>query len=135
MVLAPSHGGLLPYWLLVTSAASLFNTIGCYTTPRIALTTYEGRLAESQVTAFGARMFGTWTALSCVMRLVAAYNITEPSVYYLALCTYFVALSHFASEWLVFGTMKAGRGIAPVLIVPTFSIMWMTTQRNFYLAA
>jgi hypothetical protein len=80
-------------------------------------------------------MFGTWSALSCIVRLVAAYNIAEPNIYNLALYTYILALLHFGSEWLVFGTMKAGRGIAPVLTIPTISIVWMLIQRNSYVNA
>jgi len=80
-------------------------------------------------------MFGTWTALSAIVRLVAAYSIHDSNLYHLVLYTYVVALAHFGSEWLVFGTMKAGRGITPVLGVASFSITWMLTQRDFYLAA
>jgi len=78
-------------------------------------------------------MFGTWTALSCIIRLVAAYHINDLPMYYIVLCSYVLAFAHFGSEWLVFGTMKSGRGLAPVLGVSASSIVWMLVQSDFYL--
>jgi len=135
MSLLPSHAGLLPYWFIIVSALSLFNTIDCYRTTSIALRTYEGPIARAQVTDFGSRMFGTWTILSCIIRCYGAYRIDNPDVYFFVLCTYIVALSHFGSERLYFGTMKPGAGLARVGLVASGSIMWMVIQWNFYVAA
>ena len=108
------------------------NTVQCYRTKSHALRTYEGPASASQVTDFGARMFGTWTCLSCVVRVFAAYSIGNREVYLLALWTYIIALGHFGSEWMAYGTMKAGKGLAPPLLVAGGSVCWMITQWGFY---
>lgn len=42
--------------------------------------------------------------MASVLRLYAAYNITNPVVYDLAIWSYAIAGWHFLSEWLIFGT-------------------------------
>jgi len=130
--LLPPHAGLLPYWQLTICAFSLFNTTQCYRSKANALLTYAGPNAAAQVTDFGARMFGTWTALSCIVRLYAAYNIEDKSVYVLAFSTYAIAMAHFMMEWLAFGTMTFGVGLVRVAVVPIISISWMMMQWGFY---
>ncbi len=104
----------------------------CYRTRSHALRTYSGPASAAQVTDFGARMFGTWTFLSCVIRLYAAYKINVREVYVLALWTYVIALGHFGAEWLVYKTMIAGKGLLPVALVPVISLTWMLIQWDFY---
>lgn len=77
-------------------------------------------------------MFGTWTFLSCVVRLYAAYRIDVKEVYVLALWSFVIALVHFGSEFLFYGTMKAGKGLVPVLVVAGVSVSWMLMQWDFY---
>ena len=108
------------------------NTVQCYRTKSHALRTYDGPSSDSQITDFGARMYGTWTFLSAVIRLYAAYRIDTNEVYVLVLWTYIIALGQFGSEWLAYGTMKMGKGLAPVLIVPSVSVCWMLVQWDFY---
>ena len=81
----------------------------------------------SPVTSLSARTFGTWTLLSSIIRLYAAYNISNPLIYQLAICTYAIAWGHFMSEWLIFGTAKWGRGLVGPVCVATGSLVWMTT--------
>ena len=85
------------------------------------------------VTPLQSRTFGTWTLLSSVVRLVAAYNINDPAMYVLAGATFVIASGHFLSEWLVFGTAKMGRGLAGPVVVAHVSLLWMFMQRGFYL--
>lgn len=60
-----------------------------------------------------------------MIRLYAAYNISDPLIYQLALWTYAIALAHFVSEWLVFGTAKMGKGLVGPLFVAVGSLVWM----------
>lgn len=85
-----------------------------------------------QVTALQSRTFGTWTLLSAIIRLYAAYNINNPVVYQLALWTYVIAWGHFVTEWLVFGSAKWGRGLAGPVIVANLSVGWMVAGWGFY---
>ena len=149
--LLPPHAGLLPYWQLLVrhsptshnqttlthdgtkmSAFSLFNTTQCYRGKENALRTYAGPNAAAQVTDFSSRMFGTWTLLSCLIRVYAAYRIEDESMYILAFATYVIAMTHFAVEWLGFGTMTAGVGLLRVAIVPVVTMSWMLMQWGFY---
>lgn len=84
------------------------------------------------VEPLSGRVFGTWTFLSAVIRMTAAYNIDNPVAYDLALWTYGIALTHFVGE-LVFGNASLrGRFLSP-LVVASSSLAWMLTQRDAYL--
>lgn len=89
--------------------------------------------STSPVTPLQARTFGVWTALSCVIRLYAAYHVHERAVYQLAMWTFGLAFAHFGSEWLWFGTARFGKGLAGPLVVSTVSGLWMWTQYGFYI--
>ena len=85
------------------------------------------------VEPLSGRVFGTWTFLSAVIRMTAAYNINSSIAYDLALWTYGIALAHFIGE-LVFGNASLrGRFLSP-LIVASASVAWMLTQREAYLS-
>jgi hypothetical protein len=117
---------------------SIGNSIGCYTSLRGTREVYSGAApspappSKSPVTPLSARTFGTWTALSSVVRLYAAYHIHEKAVYELCLWTYGIAFAHFLSEWWVFGTAKWGRGLASPVVVSTGTLVWMMRQWGAY---
>ncbi|KAI9774616.1 MAG: ergosterol biosynthesis protein [Geoglossum simile] len=131
VALLPSHQGLLPSWLLFISTVSLFNSVQNYTTLSLTRRVYAAQPA--QTTPLSARTFGTWTAITSVVRLYAAYHITNPQVYQLALWSYVVALAHFMSEWLIFKTARLGAGLTGPLVVATMSLSWMVSQWEFYI--
>lgn len=87
------------------------------------------------VSSLQSRTFGTWTTLSSVVRLYAAYNIHNKVAYELCMATWLIALAHFASEWLVFGTAKMSRGLASPLLVAGVSGAWMILCREEYVIA
>jgi hypothetical protein len=66
------------------------------------------------------------------VRFYAAYHVHEKAVYELCFWTYAVAWAHFMSEWFVFGTCKAGPGVAGPAVVSTVSLVWMWVQWGFY---
>lgn len=72
---------------------------------------------------------------SRLVRLYAAYNITNPAFYQLAICTYAVAWGHFMSEWLIFGTTRLGKPLAGPLVVANASLIWMFLQWGWYVKA
>ncbi|KAK5708726.1 ergosterol biosynthesis protein [Elasticomyces elasticus] len=125
--------GLLPKWLLFLSVVSVGNSIQAYVSLAGSREVYSGSgSSPSPVTPLSARTFGTWTALSSIIRFYAAYHIHDPIVYQLALWTYGLAFAHFFSEWLVFGTAKWGRGIAGPASISTISLSWMLAQWGSY---
>ena len=90
------------------------------------------RPPTNPVTPLSARTFGTWTLLVSIVRLYAAYNIQDPAMYQIALWTYVIALGHFASEWLIFGTVKLNYGLAASVLVASCSLAWMLTVWDGY---
>ena len=84
------------------------------------------------MTPLSARTFGTWTALTAIVRLYAAYHISEPHMYVLALCTFGVAWAHFMAEWLFFRTARWGSGLAGPVLVSSGSLVWMGLQWGWY---
>lgn len=65
--------------------------------------------------------------------MYAAYNITTPVAYDLAIWTFGIALVHFVGECAVFGSAQLkGRFVSP-LIVASSTLVWMVMQRGEYL--
>ena len=114
------------------SFLSIFNTIQCFLTLVFTRRVYAGAASKTNVTPLSSRLFGTWTFLSCVVRWYAAYHVDERGFYIVAFWTFAIALFHFATEWLVYGTMQFGKGIFPSLVVATTSLVWMGVQWEFY---
>ena len=117
---------------LQISAVSVLNSAQAYSTLNLTKRVYSA--GSNQVTPLGARTFGTWTFLSSVIRLYAAYNISDPLIYQLALWTYVIAFIHFVSEWQVFGTARWGAGLAGPVFVSTGTLAWMLSQWTAYVA-
>ncbi|KAF2164042.1 hypothetical protein M409DRAFT_37137 [Zasmidium cellare ATCC 36951] len=143
----PPSDGLLPKWLLFIAVVSIGNSVQAYVSLAGTREVYSGSSATttqttgsgdtktsttSPVNELSARTFGTWTALSSIVRLYTAYNIHDPLVYQLCLWTYGLAFAHFVSEWLVFGSAKWGRGLVSPLIVSTVTGVWMLSQWDSY---
>jgi len=138
----PQHGGLLPKWLLFISVVSILNSVQCYATLHFNKQIYSGPGESpngkaypyaSAVTKLSSRTFGTWTFLTSMVRLYAAYNIDNPAIYQLALWTYGVAWFHFMSEWLYFRTANMGKGLFFPVLVANSSLVWMWLQRGYYI--
>ncbi|MCJ1313790.1 ergosterol biosynthesis protein [Agyrium rufum] len=86
----------------------------------------------SPATPLSSRTLGTWTFLSGVIRFYAAYNITDPIIYQIALWTYIIASWHFVSEWLIFRSASMGRGLAFPVAVGVGSMIWMLSSWGYY---
>ncbi|KAI9372176.1 hypothetical protein BJX61DRAFT_508253 [Aspergillus egyptiacus] len=133
----PPFDGLLPKWLVLVSVVSAANSAQAYFSESYTSQLYNGRLPDGRphTNAHSSRTFGTWTFLSAVVRFSAAYNITTPASYDLAMWTFGIALAHFVGEWLGFGSAELkGRFVSP-LIVASGTLTWMLTQREAYLGA
>ncbi|PSK34039.1 hypothetical protein B9Z65_8365 [Elsinoe australis] len=138
----PPASGLLPKWLLFISVVSLANSIQAYSSlsatrrvyagPAKATTANKPKVETSPVTPLSARTFGTWTAITAIVRLYAAYNVNDKAWFEIAMWTFAVAWGHFVSEWLVFGTVRLNAGSAGPLCVATGSLTWMSLQKGYY---
>jgi hypothetical protein len=62
--------------------------------------------ARDQVTPLAARLFGTWTLITGIVRIYTAYDVHSPALYQLGVLTHALAAAHFTSELLVFRTLR-----------------------------
>ncbi|OLN97423.1 Ergosterol biosynthetic protein 28 [Colletotrichum chlorophyti] len=88
--------------------------------------------ATDQATPLAARCFGTWTFLTSIVRLYAAYHLNHAHMYDLAIWTYVVALGHFASELFIFKSMTFGVPQAFPFTLASVALIWMPMVRDFY---
>lgn len=124
-------GGLLQKWLLLVTFFSVFNTAQCFLggTTLTALIYGHG----NQVTPLTARLFGTWTLLSAIIRFRCARDMHNKSNYDLTIITFVLALAHFLSECIIFeSTSIYSAGLISPFVVATMSITWMVWCRSFY---
>ncbi|RKF62247.1 Ergosterol biosynthetic protein 28 [Golovinomyces cichoracearum] len=137
----PRHDGLLPIWLLFISAVAFLNSIQAYCSTRYTSRVYSGNtktfiksaLLKSPVTPLSSRTFGTWTLIQSIVRLYAAYHITEPAFYWLSFLTFAVAFGHFMSEWQIYRTTRWGSGLAGPVAVSSGTMLWMILKKGYYI--
>ncbi|KAL9082876.1 MAG: hypothetical protein Q9159_006119 [Coniocarpon cinnabarinum] len=130
--------GYLPLAVLVTAAASFFNTAQCFLTTKLAKRIYntadmkppdstKGHPAQtqSQVTPLSCRSLGIWTLLSGIVRLYSTYHLGDVHCYRLCFATYICAFVHFALEVAVFGTANLSGVAREPLITSSAMTGWM----------
>ncbi|KAA1101500.1 ergosterol biosynthesis protein [Puccinia graminis f. sp. tritici] len=125
----PPHPGWLPKWMMLIAGVSILNGLQNYISLAGARKVYDRR--PDRVTGLQSRNFGTWTITAGLVRLYAAYNISNPGLYHLALGTFAIALSHFVAEAVVYRT--TGWGVVPPFIVASVSLGWMIKEYDHYL--
>ncbi|EIW79985.1 Erg28-like protein [Coniophora puteana RWD-64-598 SS2] len=130
----PQAEGLLPKFQLVAASLSIFNTVQNFATLKFTRRLY-GLAPPQSVTNLHARTFAVWTLTSAVVRGYAAYHINNKSIYDMALLTYLIAFGHFTSEIFVYRTAKVMSPVFSTLVISTVSLVWMTTQYDFYVKA
>ncbi|CDO94281.1 unnamed protein product [Kluyveromyces dobzhanskii CBS 2104] len=128
--LASLAPGYLSKWLFFISVVSILNSVQTYINIDLTRRVYENKPKET--TPLSARTFGTWTLVSCIIRLYGALYLTENHVYQLTFISYVIALLHFGSELVFFRTCKLGAGFMGPLVVSTTSLVWMYRQKEFY---
>lgn len=87
---------------------------------------------SDQVTPLAARLFGVYTSVAGVIRIYGAYRVHDPALYQLCLFTHLLAVAHFASEIIVFKTLKLGWEHAFPLSAGIGGSLWMTLQYSNY---
>ncbi|CCF60676.1 hypothetical protein KAFR_0L00690 [Kazachstania africana CBS 2517] len=123
--------GYLPKWLLFISIVSIFNSFQTYISG-LELTRQVYSRQPKETTALSARTFGTWTFVSCMIRLYGAFYLTETHIYELTFISYIIALTHFGSELVIYRTCRFDKGFMGPLIVASTSLIWMYNQKEFY---
>ncbi|CAH6719603.1 ergosterol biosynthetic protein 28 [[Candida] jaroonii] len=128
--LLPLSKGYLPSWLFFISTLSVFNSVQTYFSMDLSKKVYSN---SKDITPLSVRTFGTWTFITSIVRLYGSWYTTTQPVYDLCLWSFIVASGHFNLEWLVYKNCKFDKGLMGPFIVSTVSIIWMISQRDFYL--
>lgn len=146
----PQHEGLLPPWLLLVAVTAVGNAVQAYTTLSYTTRLYSGPLpskgapsklaptwsqpitTNSPATPLAGRLFGTWSFMAGVIRFYAAYDISNPVMYQLALWTYIIGFFHFGSELVAFKTARFWTPVLAPMAVAGASLVWMLTQWSYY---
>ncbi|KAK7509582.1 ergosterol 28 [Phyllosticta citricarpa] len=141
----PQAEGLLPKWLFFIGITAVGNLVQAYRTLHFTAQVYmspdarvkppPGAAHPSLTSPLHSRTFGTWTLLQGLVRLYASYHVHEASWYQLALLTNVVAMWHFGSEWLLFGSVKWNKGLAAPVVVSVSTTVWMLVQYGAYVKA
>ncbi|KAI9662980.1 MAG: ergosterol biosynthesis protein [Bathelium mastoideum] len=132
--------GLLPKWLLIVAVIGIGNSFQSYSTLHYTQRIYNGQNTNSKgpasetspATPLSARTFGTWSFVSSLVRLYSAYDISNKSLYTLAMWTCVVGMVHFGLEWLVYKTGRLGVPLLAPFVVAGGTLTWMITEKNTY---
>jgi hypothetical protein len=109
------------------------HSVVCYIAkPSAALKQFSGRAAPPPH-ALLARVYGVKNFYTSLIRLYAAYNITNPQVYDLAALTFAGVLFMYAGEVFVYKTSRL-RDVASSFLLSGSALVWMITQRGWYLS-
>lgn len=90
--------------------------------------------ARDQLTPLAARLFGTWTFITGVIRLYGAYNVSDPVLYQLSLLTHLLAATHYSGELFVFKTVRPGWEHLFPLGAGFGGSIWMALQYHNYVS-
>lgn len=126
----PAH--VLPKWLLLVGVIAALNGVQNTLKPRFSHKVYASKEGVHQATPLAARLFGLWNLTSAMVRVYAAYNMSERGAYVLCLGTFVIACFHFVSELLYFGTLAAAVGSISPILVASSSIVAMVRQYSYY---
>ncbi|KAK8051702.1 hypothetical protein PG993_003087 [Apiospora rasikravindrae] len=88
-----------------------------------------------QVTPLAARLFGTYTLISAIVRLYASYHLNLEPVYMMAMSTYLVAFGHFFTEYFFYKTFYMGGPQLMPFFFATTGTVWMAMQKSHYVDA
>ncbi|XP_071963068.1 ergosterol biosynthetic protein 28 homolog [Antedon mediterranea] len=117
-------------WIGVVGVMAFGNTLNCFisgssTVQRL----YAG--SEDQVTSLAVRLFGVWTLLAAVLRVVCAFYIHNNQIYLLTLFSFVLVFVHFMSELLIFKSAVFSVEIVSPLAISGTSVILMIIGRWF----
>jgi len=78
-----------------------------------------------------ARVYGVKNVYTSLIRAYAAYHITNPELYTLAMCTLAGVLFLYTTELVYYRTVRPQDYTIPFLTA-TLGLAWMYAQRDFY---
>ncbi|RAL07019.1 Erg28 family protein [Aspergillus homomorphus CBS 101889] len=129
--LPPYEAGLLPYFLLYSTLATLAHALTTYLHPLRSIHAFSGPSAPPKSPLL-AHVYGLINLLAASIRLSAAYHIHNAPVYDLAVLSFVFVLALYLSEILVWGTVAVRDGMVPI-VASGVGVLWMVGGREWYL--
>jgi len=116
----------LAWWLMFVGTARLSAVwFGFFDIWALRLAVFS----TSEMTEVHGRTFGVWTLLTCTLCFMCALNLENGPLYLVTLLSFFYALGHFLTEYLIYHTM-AITNLATVAFFAGTSIVWMILHWN-----
>ncbi|KAH9494455.1 ergosterol biosynthesis protein [Bulinus truncatus] len=126
----PTFINVLRIWLALVAVMAFGNTIQCFISSNYLFERLY-TVNEKNVSGLAARLFGVWTLLSGIIRILCAFFIYNKTLYFSTLMSFFIAFGHFTSEVFVFNTAALTVGIIAPMIVSSLSIGLMLFGLRF----
>ncbi|KAI2617611.1 ergosterol biosynthesis protein-like protein Erg28 [Hypomontagnella submonticulosa] len=132
-ILPPHHGGYLPLFILYDSVSAAIHTVVCYlSSPTASLRQFSGPNAPPPHPLL-AHVYGVKNFYTSVIRLYAAYNITDPHLYDLAFWSFVGVLFLYITEVFVYKNARLQEASFPYVLAGS-GVVWMVLQRDWYLS-
>ncbi|KAK7949438.1 hypothetical protein PG996_000026 [Apiospora saccharicola] len=130
--LLPQSQGYLPYYLIYSGVSAVLHSVACYRMePASALKAFSGP-ARPEPTGLLARVYATKNLYTSLIRLYAAYHLTNnPQLYDLAAWTFAGVLWLYGSELAVYKTVRMREASFP-FVTAGVGLVWMLVQRDWY---
>lgn len=113
----------LSSWLIFAASLRVLSVFIGFMKPDL-FKTKVFRLRPDYVNPLYGRTFATWTAVTCMLCVLCAFNMKEPTLYLATIGSFVAALLHFGTELLVYKTVDIKGAMSPFLIA-SISIVWM----------
>ncbi|KAL1887129.1 hypothetical protein Sste5346_010418 [Sporothrix stenoceras] len=121
---------MTPY--VKTSFSAVTHSVVSYVNPIASLRQFSGPSAPPK-NALVAHVYGVKNIYTGLIRLYAAYQITNPELYNLTTLTFVGVLALYSTEHLIFRTVGTKEALASYVIA-TIGFVWMQSYRSWYLA-
>jgi hypothetical protein len=81
---------------------------------------FAGRAGSKEYTALTGRTFAVWTAVTCLVCVITAFNLDNAPLMQLCVGTFVAALGYFALELLVYRTTTPATIASPFVVASEF---------------
>ncbi|KAF2247232.1 ergosterol biosynthesis protein-like protein Erg28 [Trematosphaeria pertusa] len=128
----PRPDGYLPYFLIYTSLSAYLHSLFCYLGSHSAALRHFSGPQRPPPTQLLAHVYAVKNIYTASIRAYAAWDITNQAVYDLAILSYVGVLWLFASELLLYRTVRWREAGFPFLNAGV-GLIWMVVMRGWYL--
>ncbi|KAG1676637.1 hypothetical protein FOA52_008766 [Chlamydomonas sp. UWO 241] len=120
----------LSRWLLLAAGLRTFSVyIGFFSPGKFKVALFT-RKPQTVTDAFG-RLFGTWTAVTCVLCVICSSNTQSRPIYDATLASFGIAFAYMSMELLVYKTI-GWKGVISPFIIAGVSLVWMLAGYGVY---